>query len=185
MKDHFELLLDVEPAANISAAEGNRLVKQTNKLLLSLLKAAPLDQVRALPAQVRGTLSGRLDVSFTFAELKAISKAWEPKRKIEDGETQTDLGRNLTSLMMGERKPYIPVGPRLTLKAARERSYEERAEITARVKRWAPKADLKRLAKKWDSFNTAIQTAHRDRQVEHILALLEGRADPQPKPARK
>lgn len=185
MKDHFELLLAVEPAAKISAAEGNRLVKQVNKVLLSMLKTAPLERVRALPAPVRRTVSGRLDVSFSFPELKSISKVWEPRRKVEDGETQTDLGRNLTSLMQGEREPYVPVDSRLTLKAARERPSDERARMAAKLKQWAPKSDLKQLVKKWDKLNSAIQNAPRERQVEHLVGLLEGHTEPEAKAARK
>lgn len=185
MRDHFELLLSTEPAANLSAAEANRLVKQANKLLLGLLKASTLDAVRHLPEAVRRELAGRLDVSFTFPELKAISKAWEPRRKIEDGETQTALGQNLTSLMHGRREPYVPVEARLTLKAARERPMAERAAIVSKLRDWAPKADVKKLVKKWDKHNDAIQSAPRGRQVDHLAELLEGRSEPRPKPSKQ
>jgi len=185
MRDHFELLLAVQPTAELRAAEATKLVKQTNKILLALLKFSTLERVRALPPSVRQTLSGRLDVSFTLPELKAVSKAWEPKRKIEEGETQTDLGRNLSTLMQWGREPYLPVDSRLTLKSAREAVSEERAEMAMKIGDWAPKADLKRLLKKWDRNNEVIQTAGRNRQVDHLVALLAGKVEPHPRSAKR
>ncbi len=184
MRDHFELLVAVDATAQLRPAEANRLVKQTNKILLALLKASSLERVRALPHTVRQELTGRLDVSFTFPELKAISKAWEPKRKIEEGETQTDLGRNLTSLMQGVRKPYVPVDSRLTLNGARNLPPDELGKIVSKIRDWAPKADIKKLLKKWDKYNEPALAAGRNRQADHIADLLAGRVAPCAKPPR-
>jgi hypothetical protein len=183
MVDRVELIRATAPYAAFSAATGKKFNDQLTKALALALADLPLESARRLPSSVRADLSAAMDSILGSAELKGIAKKWEPQRKPDSGETQTESSIRLSELLNSKRDSYAPIT--LSLKEASRLDPQARSQLVDTLVRIAPVADLKRIAKKWDGHNTDLQGAPRAAMLQSLLALLGGSREPTPKPTKR
>lgn len=176
MVDRVAVLAGISPQAVFSAAAGKKFNDQLTKAIGVAMGNLPLAKARELPEPVRAEVGATLRGLLTFAELKAVAKSWEPKRKVEPDESQTQLANNLEALLLGRRAPYsLPAETLADAKALAAREREELLEILVEV---APMSDLKKVAKRWDKHNVSLQSVPRKQLTQRLEALAMGDAAP-------
>jgi hypothetical protein len=165
------------------ADRGNLPVQQASKFNALLKKALAialaeltLEDARILSPQERSELESTLRDLLEPADLKNVSKKWEPKRKIDGHVHPDDVAEGLIELLRRKREPYSPSAT--TLEQARKRVSGEKANLRESISRWASDADRKSLAKKWDKDNPALTSEGRDRLIAGLLSLLDGKTEP-------
>jgi hypothetical protein len=100
-----------------------------------------------------------------------------PKRKIDGSASQTEVAEALVALLQGEREPYVSCTT-FTLAQARVLGHSEKRALGDSIAQWAPEADLRKLAKKWDKNNDALADMTLSKLRSALLALLQERAEP-------
>ncbi|MEM6410229.1 MAG: hypothetical protein AAF683_01680 [Pseudomonadota bacterium] len=148
MVDRVELITAVAPTVRLNATNGTKYLKALKTALILLLAEYELENARALNSTQKSELATAIDQLFTLAELKKISKKWEPKRSVASGFTQTEIVRALQDLLFEQRDPYNR--PTITLTAARNMSGAEIESMLVTINRLMPKTELKAVLKKWD-----------------------------------
>jgi len=183
MVDRVAVLAGISPQAAFSATAGKKFNDHLTKAIGVAMGNLPLVAARELPAPVRAEVGATLRGLLTFSELKAVAKSWEPKRKVEPDESQTQLANNLEALLFGRRQPYSL--PAETLADAKVLPALERAELLKTLVELAPMSDLKKVAKRWDKHNVNLQSVPRKQLTERLEALAMGDATPAAKPSPK
>lgn len=182
MVDRVAVLAGISPQAEFSATAGKKFNDQLTKAIGIAMISLPLAAARELPAPVRAEVGATLRGLLSSAELKAVAKSWEPKRKVEPDESQTQLADNLEALLLGRRPPYsLPVE---TLADARALASAELDSLLQTLAGFAPLSDLKKVAKKWDKHNASLQSLLRKQLIEHLAALAMGVEKPAARPPR-
>jgi hypothetical protein len=180
MVDRVAVLAGISPQAVFSAAAGKKFNDQLTKAIGVAMGSLPLAKARELPEPVRAEVGATLRGLLTFAELKAVAKSWEPKRKVEPDESQTQLANNLEALLLGVRPPYsIPTENLVEAIALASAELDSLLKTLVEV---APWSDLKKVAKKWDKHNLSLQTLPRKQVIERLVALATGAEKPAVKP---
>jgi len=183
MVDRVAVLAGISPHAGFSATAGKKFNDQLTRAIGLAMTNLPLATARELPAPVLAEVGATLRGLLTFAELKAVAKSWEPKRKVESDESQTQLAGNLEALLLGRRAPYsLPAETLADAKGLTAREREELLEILVEV---APMSDLKKVAKRWDKHNVTLLSVPRKQLIERLEALATGDATPAAKPSPK
>jgi hypothetical protein len=176
MVDRVGLLEVVVTQASFSAAQAVELNRQLDRALAIALAELSLQAARALPERQRSELESTLRDILTIADLRKVARTWEPERRIDSDESQTEVTDRLVELLNGRREPYVPFTS--TLEQARALGDRQKADLRDSIARLAPAADLKRLAAKWDRNNRALTSAARSTLAAGLLALLAGRTEP-------
>lgn len=168
MLDRVDLLrgLNTLPL-RLTGPSRQALTKTLDKALGQMLAGLPLAAARAAPPPVRASVSEALYEALTMAELKKVSKLWEPKRTVAPGVAHSALAADLTDLMEGRREPFEPA--KLTLAQARALAGPAKADLLLGIERFATLPQLKTILKKWDKASAA-DTA--DRIRTRLLELL-------------
>jgi hypothetical protein len=177
MVDRVELLGVLIRSGEPSAARVVKIHQQLDKALSIALEEISLDKARDLSGSERGELVNTLRSILTIADLKKVAKVWEPKRKIDGSASQTEVAEALVALLQGERDPYVSCTT-FTLAQARVLGHDERRALGDSIARWAPEADLRKLAKKWDKNNDVLADMNLSKLRLALLALLQERAEP-------
>lgn len=183
MVDRVAVLAGISPHAAFSAAAGKKFNDHLTKAIGVAMGNLPLVAARELPAPVCAEVSATLRGLLTLAELKAVAKSWEPKRKVEPDESQTQLAINLEALLFGRRLPYSP--PAETLADVKALAASDREALLKILVEVAPMSDLKKVAKRWDKHNASLQSVPRKQLIERLLALAMGDETPAAKPSSK
>jgi hypothetical protein len=182
MVDRVVVLAGISPQAEFSVTAGKKFNDQLTKAIAIAMSSLPLAAARELPAPVRDEVGATLRGLLTSAELKAVAKSWEPERKVEPDESQTQLAGNLETLLLGRRPPYsLPVE---TLEDAKALAAPQRAELLKILRELAPMSDLKKVAKRWDKHNKSLLSEPRKKLIERLEALAGGDAAPASKPPK-
>lgn len=170
MLDRIELIqgLNRLPLKMTGTAQRG-LEKTLDKAVGQMLLGLPLPAARAAPSSVRKAISEGLNEALAMADLKKVSKLWEPKRTVAPGVAHGELAADLTDLMEGRREPFEPT--KLTLIQARALGGSAKAELVLGIQRFATLPQLKATLKKWDKASTA-DTAEKIRA--RLLELLRG-----------
>ncbi len=176
MVDRVELLGVIANRIHLSGAQATQFNNQLNKVLAIVCAELSLEDARELSGRERSELESALRGILTFADLKKVSKRWEPRRKIDGDISQTDIANGLVELLYDKRAPYVPIS--ITLGQARALSDRDKADLIERITRVAPVGDLKKVAKKWDRRNQALASAGRAKLVAGLLSLLAGETNP-------
>lgn len=182
MVDRVQLIDVASEHVRLPATKGVTFNNHLTKALMVLMAEFPLVAARQLPTPKRQELATAIEDVFTLADLKKISKKWEPKRPVDKGETQTELSDNLLQLLEGRRQPYEPIT--LSLKAARAQDADDRRGLAIKIKEVAPDKHVTSLVKKWDKHNQKLVVAKRADQVSTLVRLLQSELEPTPAPPR-
>lgn len=177
MVDRVELLGVLIRSGEPSADRVAKIHQQLDKALSIALEEISLEKARDLSGSERAELVNTLRSILTIADLKKIAKIWEPKRRIDGSASQTEVAEALVALLQGEREPYASCTA-FTLAQARALEHGERRDLGESIARWAPEADLRKLAKKWDKNNHALADMTLSKLRSALLALLQERAEP-------
>lgn len=183
MVDRVTVLAGIAPLTAFTSVAGKKFNDQLTKAIAIGMASLPLTNAHVLPEALRDEVGEALRGLLTFTELKAVAKLWEPRRKLDADETQTQLAGNLEALLFARRPPYSP--PAYSLADARSLESPELASLLQTLASVAPIADLKKLAKSWDKFNSGLQALPRKQLIEHLEALAKGVEQPTPKPKSK
>jgi hypothetical protein len=183
MLDRIVLLSELNSLQVEMKATAQRALEKTlNKAIGQLLAGLPLAEAMSAPQTTRQLISIGFEESLTMAEIKKVSKLWEPKRTVPASIAHTELAQDLTDLMDGRRKPFVPT--KLTLPQARSLGSADARELKLGLERFATAAQLKALLKKWDK-HSALNKGGKEPEIrERLLSLLLHRAEPDPKPAK-
>ena len=180
MVDRVKVLAGIAPLAAFTSVAGKKFNDQLTKAIGLGLANLPLAKARELPAFVRAEVGATLRGLLTSSELKAVAKSWEPKRKVEPDESQTQLAANLEALLLGVRSPYSL--PTETLVDARALSSADLGLLLQTLVEVAPLSDLKKVAKKWDKHNASLQSLPKKQLIERLGSLAKGDEKPAAKP---
>jgi hypothetical protein len=184
MSDRIALLSELgKLPLKMNAASSRTLEKTLNKAIAAMLAGLPLDGAQSAPAATRRLISASFEDSLTMADLKKVSKLWEPKRTVPPSIAHTELARDLTDLMEGRRRPFVPT--KFTLPQALSAGDGDCVDLVRGLERFAVAKDLKATLKKWDKFSPLNQGGKEDEIRRHLLALLRGGAEPVPPPPKK
>lgn len=164
---------------NLSVVQASKFNDQLDKALAIVLAELTLEDARILSARERSELESTLRDILTPADLKSVSKKWEPQRKIDGSVHPNDIADGLIELLRGKREPYAPCTR--TLDQARALGSAEKGSLRESISRWASDADLKSLAKKWDKENRSLPSEERSKLIARLLSLLDGTGEPIPK----
>lgn len=170
MLDRIELIqgLNRLPLKMTGTAQRG-LEKTLDKAVGQMLLGLPLPAARAAPSSVRKAISEGLNEALVMADLKKVSKLWEPKRTVAPGVAHGELAADLTDLMEGRREPFEPT--KLSLIQARALGGSARAELVLGIQRFATLPQLKATLKKWDKAST-VDSAEKIRV--RLVELLRG-----------
>jgi hypothetical protein len=174
--DRVGLLEALVTRARLPAAQAAQLNRQLDRALALAVGELALKDARALPTAARAELEGALRELLTAADLRRLAGGWEPRRRIDADASQTEITDSLAELLRGAREPYEPCTR--TLGEARALPETQRAQLRASIARWAPAADLRRLAAKWDRHNRPLAQGARALLAAALVALLDGRCEP-------
>jgi hypothetical protein len=149
MLDRFELLraLNSQPL-KLNGAAHRALEKTLNKAIGQMIVGLSLDATKAAPESTRKAIAAGFSEALAMAELKKVSKLWDPKRAVPASIAHADLAGDLVALMEGERRPFEPT--KLGLAQARSLGETDRAELVLGIQRLASLPQLKAILKKWD-----------------------------------
>lgn len=149
MLDRFELLraLNSQPL-KLNGAAHRALEKTLNKAIGQMIVGLSLNAAKAAPEGTRNAIAAGFAEALAMAELKKVSKLWDPKRAVPASIAHADLAGDLVALMEGERRPFEPT--KLGLAQARSLGEKDRAELVLGIQRLASLPQLKAILKKWD-----------------------------------
>jgi hypothetical protein len=176
MVDRVGLLEVVFTRASLPVAQATLLNRLLDRALAIALAELDLQAARTLPPARRGELESALRELLTIPDLRKVAKRWEPQRRLGADMTQTEITDGLAALLHGTRQPYVPCTR--PLPQARALTGADRAELDEHIARWAPAADLRRLAARWDRNNKPLAQSTRTGLAAGLLALLNGRTEP-------
>lgn len=159
-------------AANLEAE------KALNKVIALFVSQLPLARARRMNGKAGRELRAALDQAMSYGELKKISKMWDPKRTVETSTSQTALVRELVELLDATREPFDPT-PR-PLQEARALDRAAQSALKDALKRFATRAQLNAILKKWDPRARYPADAPRQIVVQHLHELLDRTRSPQP-----
>jgi hypothetical protein len=172
MLDRFELLraLNSQPL-KLNGAAHRALEKTLNKAIAQMVVGLSLDAAKAAPESTRKAIAAGFAEALAMAELKKVSKLWDPKRAVPASIAHADLAGDLVALMEGQRRPFEPT--RLGLAQARSLGEKDRAELVLGIQRLASLPQLKAILKKWDKVSP-LSTGGDERAIRSaLLALLQ------------
>lgn len=183
MVNRIDVLSVTANKVQLPATKAAQYLKQLDKALGLVVSELPLEEAQRLSSVDRKNLETALREAIPIADLKKISKKWEPKRKIEASATQTEVTNALVELLHKKRRPYAAIT--FTLAQARSFDNETKLEIYYQIDNLAPLTDLKNLAKKWDRYNKYLPSSSRKEIVQRLISLLNGTSEPFPPPPKK
>jgi hypothetical protein len=171
MLDRIELLRDLNGLPlKLTGTAQRALEKTLDKAIGQMLVALPLAAARRASPQAHRMISAGLIEALTMAELKKLSKVWEPKRAVPQGAGHAELAADLIALMNGDREPFEPT--KLGLAQARSLGGAEKAALAQGIERYASAPQLKPILKKWDKASP-LNTGGDEKAVRAaLLALL-------------
>ncbi len=170
MLDRIELIQALNRLPlKVTGTAQRGLEKTLDKAVGQMLVSLPLPAAQAAPSAVRKAISEGLNEALAMADLKKVSKLWEPKRTVAAGVAHSELAADLTDLMEGRREPFEPT--KLSLIQARALGGSAKAELVLGLQRFATLPQLKAILKKWDKASTA-DTAEKIRA--RLVELLKG-----------
>jgi hypothetical protein len=178
MVDRVEVLSVLPNRGSLPAVPEVEFHKLLDKAIAVALSELGLKDARKLPTQDRAGLEGALRHILTLADLKKVSRRWEPQRKIDDGTSENRIADALVELLHGRREPYEFCA--ITLAQARSLGARESDALRASIDRVAPVGDLRKLSKSWDKENKLLAASERKELASGLLALLGGKTEPMP-----
>tara|TARA_R110000796_G_scaffold49335_4_gene117819 strand:- start:3792 stop:4352 length:561 start_codon:yes stop_codon:yes gene_type:complete len=185
MVDRIELVAELGalPLKLTSTAERG-LEKTLNKAISQMLTGLELETAKRAPGSVRQHVAQSFSDALTMAELKKVSKLWEPKRTVSAGLAHSELVRDLVELLEGRRTPFVPT--KLSLPQARSLGGVAKSELASGIQHFCTPPQLKALLKKWDKHSDINKASDMDAIRHRLLALLSeevvaASAPPKPK----
>lgn len=182
MVDRVGLVSAVVGQANFAVKTGEAFDKAMTKALVLTLQHLPLEAVRAYPMNVKSEIAFSLRDVLAKPDLVKVSRLWEPKRKVDPAVTANDLADQLIELSSGSREPYVY--PNVSLVDAQHASNSEKHALRYAIEELAALPDLKKFAGKWDGNDKALKAKTKKYIVERLVALLDGKVEPAPKPPK-
>lgn len=172
MLDRFELLRELNSQPLKLAGAAHRALEKTlNKAIGQMIVGLSLDAAKAAPERTRKVIAAGFAEALAMAELKKVSKLWEPKRVVPASIAHADLAGDLVALMEGRRKPFEPT--KLGLAQARSVGEEDKAELVHGIQRLASLPQLKAILKKWDKASP-LNTGPDEKAIRAALLALIG-----------
>jgi len=174
MLDRFELLreLNAQPLKLNSAAH-RALEKTLNKAIAQMIVGLTLQAARSAPESTRKAIAAGFAEALAMAELKKLSKLWEPKRAVPASAGHAELAADLVALMEGQRAPFEPT--KLGLAQARSLGDKDKAELLLGIQRLASLPQLKAILKKWDKASP-LNTGGDEKAIRAaLLGMLQAR----------
>ncbi|HPF23708.1 MAG TPA: hypothetical protein PK417_09530 [Hyphomonas sp.] len=104
----------------------------------------------------------------------------ETKRTVPASNAHTELAQDLTDLMEGKRKPFVPT--KLSLPQARSLGSDEVLEL--RLERFATISQLKAILKKWEKHTEFKKSGIEQEVRQRLLMLLANTNEPHPMPMK-
>lgn len=149
MLDRFELLIALNSQPLKLNSAGHRALEKTlNKAIGQMIVGLSLDAAKAAPESTRKAIAAGFAEALAMAELKKVSKLWDPKRAVAASIAHADLAGDLISLMEGQRRPFEPT--KLGLAQARSLGDKDKAELVLGIQRLASLPQIKAILKKWE-----------------------------------
>lgn len=177
MLDRIEALRQLDALSPKLNVTGERaLEKALNKAIAMTLSGVDLEVVKGAGPRTQQNLKRALADCLTMAELKKVSKKWEPKRTVTAGTSHQELVGQLTDLLEERRLPFSP--PKLSLAQARSLDPIQTNALSYQIVELCTPAQIKSLLKKWDKRNKSAQTKGVEAQSSHLIALLKLHAEP-------
>lgn len=171
MLDRIELLRDLNGLPlKLKGADQRALEKTLNKAIGQMLFGLPLPAARAASTQSKRAIFAGFVEALTMAELKKVSKLWEPKRAVPTSISHAELAADLAALMNRERELFEPT--KLGLAQARSLGVAEKAQLILGIERFASLAQLKTILKKWDKASPLNSGGDEKAIRAALLALL-------------
>lgn len=184
MVDRIGLLHNVAnlPLELTTPLERN-LEKSLNKSISVLLLGLDLEAARNSSDGVRREIIESLSACLSMAELKKVSKKWDPKRTVTSDTSHEELTRDLATLLNREREPFLP--PKLTFNQANSLGNRDQRSLREAISHFCTPPQVKALVKKWDKFSELATSTNTTAQRSHLLSLLDGGKEISPRPAKK
>jgi hypothetical protein len=149
MLDRFELLRELNgQPLKLKSSDRTALEKTLNKAIAQMLVGLTLDAARGASPTARQAIAAGFAEALALAELKKVSKLWDPKRAVPASAAHAELAGDLVALMEGQRSPFEPT--KLGLAQARSLGEKEKVELMLGIQRLASLPQLKPILKKWD-----------------------------------
>lgn len=170
MLDRIELLRDLNGLPlKLKGAEQRALEKTLNKAIGQMLFGLALPTARAASGPTKAAVFAGLVEALTMAELKKVSKLWEPKRAVPASISHAELASDLAALMNSEREPFEPT--KLGLAQARSLGEKEKADLALGIQRFASPTQLKAILKKWDKASP-LNTGGDEKAIRGVLLTM-------------
>lgn len=177
MVNRVDLIRAVSPSVKLPTKDGVAYQKALTKSLIILLANYDLEDARNLNKAEKKELATSIDQLFTLAELKRISKKWEPNRSVSSGFTQSEIVHALHTLLFEEREPYIR--PKLKLNEAQALKGREYQALGAQIEKYMPLAELKKVLTLWDKKFKPPKSWSVRQYRERVLGLFVGKVEPE------
>jgi hypothetical protein len=155
----------------LSASANVQAEKALNKVIALFMQQMPLAAARRLTGPAAHDLRRALEDVLTRAELKTVSKLWDPKRAVGNETSQSELAGQLAELLDGDREPFDP-SPR-PLQEARALDTKSRERLKDGLVRFASRPQLNAILKKWDRSTVFAANVPRAAIVRHLCELLQ------------
>lgn len=153
-----------------------------------LLPSMNLDQVAALVREGHRDVLDQVLRDMTLAQLKTVSKKWNPHRKINADVIMRDLQVELRDLVMGKRGPALDPGVPASwslLDACARYSRDQAALIDGALAAMSLR-QLKDTSKKWNPHRASFsRDVDADALRGELQALLSNRRQPTERPRQE
>ena len=182
MVDRIELVAELGALQlKLTSTAERGLEKTLNKAIGQMLTGLPLEAAKEAPGSVRSHIIQSFTDALTMAELKKVSKLWDPKRTVSSTLAHSDLAHDLKDLLNGKRSPFQPT--KLSLPQALSLGDAEKSELVYGILRFCTTPQLKALLKKWDKHSEINKSSDPSAIRRQLMALLSGGvvASPTPK----
>ena len=170
----LQQLETLRPTLNVTAERAFE--KALNKAIALAMSGVDLADARKADPSTQRNIKSALEDCLTMAELKKVSKKWEPKRTVTSSTSHQELVDQLTELLEEKRTAFQP--PKMSLAQARSFDPKEAAALAYQIEHLCTPAQIKSLLKKWDKHNQALLTRGAEAQSNHLIVLLNGEANP-------
>lgn len=171
MLDRIEFISELnKQSLKLSSTAQRGLEKTLNKAIGQMIVGLTLTEAKAAPSHLKSLVSKSFDEALSMADLKKLSKLWEPKRTVPAGVAQSELARDLILLMKEERPPFEPT--KLSLAQARSLGAHDKADLVLGIERYATLPQLKATLKKWDKASPLVTQGDINSVRSALLTLL-------------
>lgn len=103
--DRFKAVQKLVDVSELSASDAKKAQGLYEKLASLYVLQIPLKDAKSLSTDLRADLKVLIGDIFALADLKKLSRKWDPKKKLPADLSQSDLAAHLVALLDGKAAP--------------------------------------------------------------------------------